>query len=136
VGAIIEAAGDRIKTAGDILDYDCFFVADDALLYDDAAFEKRLTNSDRGQELLLGFRGGLVAVESFEAGQLEQRLHAFVEAQGVKAADLVHPLRIALTGNPVGFGLFGTLAILGRERCLARIDRALATAASRDGKTP
>jgi len=32
---------------------------------------------------------------------------------------------VAVTGKPVGFGLFETLAILGRGGCLARIDRAL-----------
>ena len=35
-------------------------------------------------------------------------------------------VRVAVTGKGVGFGLFETLAILGRERCLERIDRALA----------
>jgi len=42
--------------------------------------------------------------------------------------DIVHAVRVAVTGKAVGFGLFDTLAILGRERCLARIDRALALA--------
>jgi glutamyl-tRNA synthetase len=35
---------------------------------------------------------------------------------------------VAVTGKSVGFGMFDTLAILGRNRCLARIDRALAHA--------
>jgi glutamyl-tRNA synthetase len=34
-------------------------------------------------------------------------------------------LRVAVTGKAVGFGTYETLAILGRERCLSRIDRAL-----------
>jgi glutamyl-tRNA synthetase len=34
-------------------------------------------------------------------------------------------VRVAVTGKGVGFGLFDTLAILGKDRCLARIDRAL-----------
>ena len=34
-------------------------------------------------------------------------------------------LRVAVTGKPVGMGMFDTLEILGRERCLHRIDRAL-----------
>jgi glutamyl-tRNA synthetase len=43
--------------------------------------------------------------------------------------DIVHAVRVAVTGKAVGFGLFDTLAILGRERCLARIHRALEMAA-------
>ena len=42
VYAVVEAAGDRIKVAGDILDYADFFMADDALTYDEKAFDKRL----------------------------------------------------------------------------------------------
>ena len=38
---------------------------------------------------------------------------------------IVHAVRVAVTGKAVGFGLFDSLTILGRERCLARIDRAL-----------
>jgi glutamyl-tRNA synthetase len=136
VSAILVAAGDRIKVSGDILDYDSFFVADEELIYDPEAFDKRLRKSLQGRNLLEQFRKELVAVSPFEAGPLEQQLHAFVDAQGVKAAELVHPLRVALTGKGVGFGLFDTFAILGREKSLARIDRALALAAAGEGKTP
>jgi glutamyl-tRNA synthetase len=44
--------------------------------------------------------------------------------------DVIHALRVAVTGKGVGFGMFETLEILGRERCLARIDRALELAAA------
>ena len=42
---ILEAAGDRIKIAGDILDYAGFFLPDDRLPYDEQAFEKRTPQS-------------------------------------------------------------------------------------------
>ena len=67
----------------------------------------------------------VAAVEGLTAERLEQHLHTFVEAQGIKPADIVHAIRVAVTGKAVGFGLFDTLAILGRERSVARIDRAL-----------
>jgi len=135
VTQLLAAAGDRIKVAGDILDYDAFFTTDDALVFDEAAFDKRLRQSRPAQGLLAKFRQELAAVEPFDAPRLEALLHAFVEAEGIKTADIVHALRIAVTGKPVGFGLFDCLAILGRERCLARIDRALRRA-DNDGKTP
>ena len=50
----------------------------------------------------------------------------FVEAQGIKLGEIIHAVRVAATGKAVGFGMFETLAILGRDRTLARIDRALA----------
>ena len=53
---------------------------------------------------------------------------AFVEKRAIKIGQIIHAVRVAVTGSAVGFGLFETLAVLGRDRCLARIDRALARA--------
>jgi glutamyl-tRNA synthetase len=125
VTRLLEAAGDRVKVAGDILDFDDFFVADEALEYDEAAFDKRLVKPAGARELLARYRYELANAEPFTAERLEQVTHAFVESQGIKIGDIVHAVRVAVTGKAVGFGLFDTLAILGRERCLARIDRAL-----------
>lgn len=122
---LVEAAGDRIKVAGDILDYDEFFVADDAFAYDQAAFEKRIVKSAGAVELLAKFGAALVKVEPFTAAQLETWMHEWVAGEGIKLGDVVHAVRVAVTGKAVGFGLFDTLAILGRDRCSARIDRAL-----------
>jgi glutamyl-tRNA synthetase len=125
VTRILEAAGDRLKVAGDILDYDDFFTADNHLPYDQQALEKRLIKPAEAGERLRKFRGELAVVEPFTVERLEQLLQAFVGAQGIKPGDIVHAIRVAVTGKAVGFGLFETLAILGRERSLARIDRAL-----------
>ena len=122
---IVIAAGDRIKVAGDILDYAGFYVADDELVYDEKTLDKRLRKAEGAAELLAEFRGQLAAVDPFTADELERRLKRFVEAKGIKIGQIVHALRVAVTGKAVGFGLFETLVILGRERCLARIDRAL-----------
>jgi glutamyl-tRNA synthetase len=125
---IVEVSGDRLKTAGDILkNADFFFVPDDQVAYDDADFAKRVA-PPQSRELLNKFRDVLATAEPFEAGPLEEALKAFVEAQGVKIGDIVHTLRVAVTGKSIGPGVYDCLAILGREACLARIDRALSRA--------
>ena len=53
-------------------------------------------------------------------------MQEFVQSEGIKIGQVIHAVRVAVTGKAVGFGLFETLAILGRECCLERIDRALA----------
>jgi glutamyl-tRNA synthetase len=127
---IVQAAGDRIRIAADILEFDyLFFMKDYPLRYDEKAFEKRIAKVPGAHELLAAFRNELASVEPFTAKRLEQIMHAFVEKHGIKIGDIIHAVRVAVTGKPVGFGLFDTLAILGRERCLARIDRALEIAA-------
>jgi len=125
VAAILEAAGDRIKVAGDILDYTYFFVADADLSYDEKAFDKRMRKPAEAPELLSRLRELLAEAEPFDAATPEAQLRRFVEAEGIKLGQIVHALRVALTGKAVGFGLFETLAILGKQRSLSRIDRAL-----------
>ncbi len=124
VRQILAAAGDRIKIAGDILEYADFFLADDRLRYDEKAFDKSL-RSPVAAELLARFRERLAAAEPYDAASLEALMHAFVAEQKIKIADIIHPVRVAVTGKGVGFGLFDTLAILGKRQSLVRVDRAL-----------
>jgi glutamyl-tRNA synthetase len=125
VGAIIAAAGDRIKAAGDILDYHEFFVADSELDYDDRAFEKRLLKPADALPLVTEFRARLAASGPFEAAGLEEEMRTFAEERGVGLGRIIHAVRVAVTGKAVGFGLFEALEILGRDRVLARIHRAV-----------
>ena len=55
---------------------------------------------------------------------IEAKLKETAVALGVKAGELVHPARVAVTGKSVGPGLYETLEILGRERVLERFKRA------------
>ncbi len=122
---IVEAAGDRLKVAGDILDYDEFLLPDDQLKYSESDFEKRLRGDAAAVELLRGYRGRLNSVEPFDPSALEADLKAYIAEQGVKIGQIIHALRVAVTGKGVGLGMFDALTILGRERCQKRIDRAL-----------
>jgi glutamyl-tRNA synthetase len=130
VTKIVEAAGDRIKVAGDILDYADFFVADDQVTYDEPAFDKRIRKPPEAAGLLTKFKDQLATADSFDAPSIEKRLHDFVAAEGIDIGRIIHALRVAVTGKAVGFGVFDSLAILGRRSCLTRIERALGKAAS------
>jgi glutamyl-tRNA synthetase len=91
---------------------------------DPAAREKWL--GEEGRAALADARGALAAVEPFTAEGVEPALRAVVEARGAKPRDVFQPVRVALAGTTVSPGIFETLAVLGREASLERIDRALA----------
>ncbi|HEV3417783.1 MAG TPA: glutamate--tRNA ligase [Pirellulales bacterium] len=120
---IIAAAGDRIKVAGDILLYADFFFSDH-FSYDPQAVEKNLRKSG-ALELLAKLKERLAAVEPFEIELLEKALQQFIADEGIKIGDVIHALRVAVTGKAVGPGLYDCLAILDRETSLARIQRTL-----------
>lgn len=125
VKTIIEAANERISFAGDILEYSEFFQADDKLEYEEKAFRKRLVNAEAQRELLIKFRAHLPGIKNFSAESLDETLHQFVEQEGVGMGMIVHAIRVAVSGKAVGFGLFEIMAILGKDACINRIDRAL-----------
>ena len=118
---LITAAGDRIKVAGDILDFVDFFLPDDAFPYDEAAKAKRIT--EESIPLLRAFRDELAKQEDFSHAALEQLMQQFLQSRNRKIADLIHALRVAVTGKNVGLGMFETLEILGKERVLRRLER-------------
>jgi glutamyl-tRNA synthetase len=128
VARIVEALGDRIKVFGDVLlQAPFFFVKDDELAFDDKAFAKRVL-APGAVDRLAEYRGWLAEQSAFDAASLDKGTQDLMGAKGLGLGDIVHAVRIAVTGVPVGPGLFDTVSVLGKETCLRRIDRTLAQA--------
>ena len=131
ISQIVEAAGDRICMAGDILKFDTFFITDEEMEFEEKPFQKRMVKPSNAGFLLAEFNKTLNASSGFDAPSLESALHEFCEMQGVGLGDIIHALRVAVTGKAAGFGMFDTLAILGRQRSCNRIQMALDELAKR-----
>jgi len=71
-------------------------------------------------------RDALAALAPFGAATLESALKETARQLGLKAGVLVHPARLACTGKTAGPSLYHLLEVLGKERVLARFERALA----------
>ena len=127
IQSVVQAAGDRIRTAGDILEFREFFVADADLEFDEKAFQKRIIKP-QAANLLNEFRQVAATVDPFDAATVEQALRTFVAEKEIKIGDIIHALRVAVTGKPAGVGMFEALEIIGAEATGARIDRAIETA--------
>ena len=125
---VVAAAADRLKIAGDIVDFDYCFLDD--LSYDEKAFQKRLIKPDDACGLLEQLRDHLQNADSFQAAALENSIQDFCARAGIELGQIIHALRIATTGKPAGFGMFETLAVLGKETVIRRIDAALQHAAT------
>jgi glutamyl/glutaminyl-tRNA synthetase len=66
---------------------------------------------------------GLSQIENFNKEAIEVEFRKIADSLGLKAKDLVHPTRVALTGNKVGPGLFETMQVLGKDKVIARLNR-------------
>jgi glutamyl-tRNA synthetase len=103
------------------------FLVERPAAYDEKAWRKVM--SDGASERLQAAREALEAVgEPFATEQVETALRGVVERLAVKPKDVFQPIRVALTGTTVSPGIFESVAALGREETLARIDAALAHA--------
>ena len=63
--------------------------------------------------------------DSSLAFSLEAETREFVASQGIKMGDVIHAIRVAVTGKPTGPSLFEGMELLGREACVRRLERAV-----------
>ncbi|RCK79949.1 MAG: Glutamyl-tRNA synthetase [Candidatus Ozemobacter sibiricus] len=122
--ALVKLAGlyrERLKTYNEILTMaDWFFTA--PTTYDAKGLEKAAKiGGARG--LLNRLLERLRAAPEFAEGPLEALVRSFAEAEGRKFGDVVHLCRLGLSGRTATPGLFEVMAVLGRDRCLARLER-------------
>src|SRR5206468_7955727 len=96
----------------------------DDFAYDRQSAAKHFTPQNKLR--LRAIRDTLSALEKFDAAEIEAALKTAAAKLGVKLGAIVHPTRLAATGSNVGPSLYHLLEVLGKEKVLARIDRALA----------
>ena len=118
VARIVAALGDRLKVFSDILAARCFF--QDNYPVDQKNFEKRVKKEGIPAHLT-AFAQRMERLEPFTVSTLEPLLAAYCEEVGLNTGDLIHSLRLATTGQPVGPGVYDCLVLLGKDRSLARI---------------
>jgi len=99
-----------------------FFV--DAVDHDEQALETVLRREGAAARLARA-RDALAQLPEFAAPAIHDLLQALAAELGCKLGDLAQPLRVAVTGTKVSPPIDRTLALLGRERTLARIAAAL-----------
>jgi glutamyl-tRNA synthetase len=114
----------RTKSFPDCPPLVAFFFRDD-FTWDDKVVKKRLHKP--GAPALVEAMGlAFEALPDFKAATLEKALHDLAAAKGVEIGEIIHPVRVAVSGLGVGPGLFDMLEVLGRDRVKARLARALA----------
>jgi glutamyl-tRNA synthetase len=92
---------------------------------DPDAFERVLGAAGAAQALS-DARAALEELGLWDESGVERVLREVVEARGVKPKEVFQPVRVAISGRTISPGIFETVALLGREETLSRIDAALA----------
>ena len=81
---------------------------------------------DGAPERLVRAREALAGVKPFAEPEIEAALRGLVEEVGAKPGEVFQPVRLAISGTSISPGIFESVALLGQEETLARIDATLA----------
>ncbi len=102
------------------------FMPDDEIRHDPQAVKKWLLKGDgAGLAVLRELRGQLAALDDWSGPALDQFIRGYADTRQLGLAKVAQPLRVAVTGTTISPAIFDTLALLGKTRTLARIDRTL-----------
>ncbi len=120
--SVVDTVRDRVKTLVDLADASSYFYRDE-FTYDPKGVEKHFRKE--GTAGLLRQAAALVQkIEPFAIEPIEKAYRALSEELGISTGRLIHPTRLALSGRTMGPGLFDIIALLGREKTVARLEKA------------
>lgn len=117
---VLEAMRARFETLQEFVDKSGYFFSDEYPMQ-----EKAQAKLKEGAGFLPELRDQLAQLPDMLQDSTEPLLKAFAEARGLKIAAVMQPLRAALTGSLETPGMFDLLTLLGKERVLKRIEKAM-----------
>jgi len=118
---IIKIYRERTRTLEDFIGVYKIFFCDD-VEYDEKAVAKYL-NKPNSKDIIQRCISAIASDDKFDKISIEESYRKLADELKVKAAELIHPTRVAISGNSVGAGLFDMMELLGREKVLKRLSK-------------
>jgi glutamyl-tRNA synthetase len=120
LAGVVEAQRERAKTLKEMAVSSLFFFRE--LQMDPKAAAKHLTPD--ALEVLAALRERLAALPQWTAEAVHVQLQELAAERQLALGKIAQPLRVAVTGGTVSPPIDATVALLGRERTLARLEQA------------
>jgi glutamyl-tRNA synthetase len=117
----VAIAQEKMQTLADFWPLAAFLVEPQEI--DPAAWDKVM--KEGSAERLQAARDALEKAEPFDVEQVEAALRGVVEQAGAKPKEVFQPVRVAIAGTTISPGIFESVAVLGRDETLRRVDAAL-----------
>ena len=122
VKAALDTCRGKIKTFSELPAYAGFYFREEITCDAEAAKKSFVPENKPRVEKL---RDAFSKLVTFDAASIEAELKTTAAELGVKVGVLIHPTRLAVTGHPNGPSLYHLLEVIGKEKTLARIEKAL-----------
>ena len=124
VRAVLPLVQERVKVLNEAAPLTRYFFVD-KLEYDSGQLIGKDMTAESTARAISVARDRLAATAAFDAPSLENMLRPLAMELGLKTGQLFGALRTAVSGETATPPLFQMMAVLGKERCLERIDKAL-----------
>jgi glutamyl-tRNA synthetase len=122
---VLASVKEKVKLLKDVPPWTAYFFTDD-FPFDEEAVSKTLRVPGAAERLAqLGDRLAAMPAEQWGPDGIEAAFKELAAAHGVKTAAFIHPARVAVSGRSVGPSLYHMLVILGRDKVVARVGRAV-----------
>lgn len=120
---VVKLLQPRIKTLNEFFDAAAYFY-EEIGEYDNKGLKKHFSKPE-SVERLTAVAQLIKDTKPYDQQNLETALRQQAQEMGIKAGDLIHPTRLAITGRSSTPGIFELLELLGRDLCLQRINKAI-----------
>jgi glutamyl-tRNA synthetase len=122
IESVIETLHARSKTLKDMAK-DALFYFQDGVVYEEKAAKKFLTPA--GLDPIRLLINELESLPEFDEANLEVAFKTVMEKTGLKLGKIAQPVRVALTGRTASPGIFEIMAIIGKDKVISRLKKAI-----------
>ena len=122
---MIATLRERAKTLVELVEMAHYYLVDQ-ITYNEKAAARFFTPAVA--ESMASLAGKLAALNEFSDANIELAFAATLNEKGLKMGELAQPVRVALTGSTVSPGIHDVIAVLGKDRSIARLEQAIAKA--------
>ncbi len=119
ISKIVDLYKIRMKTLEEFVELADFFFKNDFTVNEEGK-KKHLDDEEKKENMRI-FAGRLEGIEAFSQEGIEEICRDIVEERGIKAAAVIHPTRMAISGKTKGAGLFEIMEVLGKEKVVNRM---------------
>ncbi|MBF0538586.1 MAG: glutamate--tRNA ligase [Nitrospirae bacterium] len=121
--AAIKTLQERCRTLSELANSLRYYIAQDVEI-DEKAAKKFINEASR--VYLLAVRDALEQLQDFRAAEIERMFVEMMSRFEVQLGKIAQPVRVAITGNTVSPGIFEVIELVGKERSVKRLDKAIA----------
>ncbi len=121
--AVIRLVRERVRTLPELAEA-CRYFFEEIKNYEEKGLQKYFQSAETAILLAKG-KECLAKITDFNVENTEKAYRDLIEELQIKGGQIIHPTRLALTGRTASPGLFEVMALLGKPKCLTRLEQAI-----------